>query len=134
MSKALVTGATGFVGSAVVRALLTRGEEVHVLVRQRGPHYPHLEGLPVKSHHGDIQYPESLFDTIWCVADTDDVAQGHIAAAEKGRDDERYILCNQEHYSMKEVFEILEKISGIHCPRSGEVVPGPRLCQALAGP
>lgn len=60
MSKVLVTGATGFVGSALVRALLKHGEEVHILVRQKGPDYPNLEGLPLHAHHGDIQSVESL--------------------------------------------------------------------------
>ena len=60
MNKVLVTGATGFVGSALVRALLKRGEEVHILVRQKGPDYPNLEGLPVHAHHGEIQSVESL--------------------------------------------------------------------------
>jgi len=257
MSKVLVTGATGFVGSALVRALLQREHEVHVLVRQRGPRFPNLENLPVQAHHGDIQFKEGLeaalqgieivyhaaavyqffpwwqkeapaihkiniqgtqnvldcakkagvkrlvytssvvtigknkrgaysteetrlhleedashyartkqeaerlvleearkgfpavvvnpgivmgardskptpsgevivkflngvypgyFDTIWCVADVDDVAQGHMAAAEKGRIGERYILCDKEHYSMRDLFKILEKISGVKAP------------------
>lgn len=46
----------------------------------------------------------------------DDVAQGHIAAAEKGRIGERYVLCNREHHTLKELFKILEKISGIRSP------------------
>ncbi len=256
MDKVLVTGATGFVGSALVRALLKRGDEVHVLVRQRSPRYPNLEGLPVQAHPGDIQYLSGLkeamrgidvvyhaaavyeffpwwkrsapaidkvnidgtrhvlcaakkagvkrlvytssiitigksedglsneetpyqegqfnshyartkheaerlvlqatrdglpavvvnpgivlgerdskptpsgevivkflnrvypgyFDALWCVADVDDVAQGHLRAVEKGRIGERYILCNKEHYSLKEIFEILEKITGLQTP------------------
>lgn len=51
--KALVTGATGFVGAAVVRALLRAGVEVRALVRstsRRG----NLDGLPVECVEGDL--------------------------------------------------------------------------------
>ncbi len=57
--KVLVTGATGFVGSAVVRRLLARGDDVCVLVRsasRRG----NLEGLGVEVVTGDLLQPESL--------------------------------------------------------------------------
>jgi len=51
--KALVTGATGFVGSAVVRELVQNGEEVKVLVRPTSDRR-NLEGLPVETAEGDI--------------------------------------------------------------------------------
>jgi dihydroflavonol-4-reductase len=44
MSRCLVTGATGFVGSHVARALVERGDAVRVTVRARSPKEP-LEGL-----------------------------------------------------------------------------------------
>jgi dihydroflavonol-4-reductase len=44
MSRCLVTGATGFVGSHVARALVERGDEVRVTVRSDSPTEP-LEGL-----------------------------------------------------------------------------------------
>ena len=62
------------------------------------------------------EYP-GYFDTAWSVADVDYVGEGHVAASEKGRLGERYILCHREHYSMKQIFQILEKITGIRSPR-----------------
>jgi dihydroflavonol-4-reductase len=56
---ALVTGATGFVGSAVARALIARGQAVRTLVRantDRG----NLTGLPVEVVEGDLTDSASL--------------------------------------------------------------------------
>jgi dihydroflavonol-4-reductase len=52
----LVTGATGFVGSAVLRALLRRGEPVRALVRPSSS-LRLLEGLPVDIVRGDLADP-----------------------------------------------------------------------------
>jgi dihydroflavonol-4-reductase len=52
----LVTGATGFVGSAVLRALLRRGEPVRGLVRPSSS-LRLLEGLPVDIVRGDLADP-----------------------------------------------------------------------------
>ncbi len=264
MAKVLVTGATGFIGSALTRKLLDRGDEVHILARQKNPPYTNLEDLPVRVHHGDIQNAVSLrgamkgldyvyhaaavyqfypwwkrknlaihkiniqgtrnvveaarwenirkivytssiitigrktdgsfsnentsydpaqsnsnyarskleaerfvleetkrglpavvvnpgitlgerdhkptpsgeiiikflnrvypctFETTWCVAGADDVADGHIAAMEKGKIGERYILCNREHYSMAQIFRMLEKITGVRAPRFSLPLP-----------
>ena len=56
---ALVTGATGFVGSAVVRALIDRGERVRVLVRPTS-NRRNLDDLPVETVAGDLDDPVSL--------------------------------------------------------------------------
>lgn len=55
----LVTGATGFVGSALVRLLLQRGEMVRVLARV-GSDRRNLTGLQVEIVEGDLLKPESL--------------------------------------------------------------------------
>jgi len=61
-------------------------------------------------------YP-GYFDALWSVADVDDVARAHIAAADHGRAGERYILCNPKHVRLKTIFEKLESISGVRAPR-----------------
>ncbi|MBI1883823.1 MAG: NAD-dependent epimerase/dehydratase family protein [Chlamydiae bacterium] len=47
--------------------------------------------------------------------DVEDVAEGHLLAAEKGKVGERYILGNQ-NLTLKEIFYLLSKISGIPAP------------------
>lgn len=50
------------------------------------------------------------------LVDVDDVAAGHILAAEKGRVGERYILGNRNLW-LKEIFAILAGISGVPAPK-----------------
>src|SRR5690606_24442665 len=57
--KTLITGATGFVGSAVLRRLLAAGHEVRALVRA-GSDRRNLEGLDVEIATGDLCDPASL--------------------------------------------------------------------------
>ena len=55
----LVTGATGFVGSAVARALIARGHTLRLLVRPGG-NRANIAGLPAALAEGDLRDPASL--------------------------------------------------------------------------
>jgi nucleoside-diphosphate-sugar epimerase len=57
--RVLITGATGFVGGALARALFHDGAEVHALVRSTSDRGA-LAGLPVQFHEGDVTSPETL--------------------------------------------------------------------------
>jgi len=57
--SALVTGATGFVGSAVARALLARGFKVRALVRPESDRQ-NILGLAVEPMNGRLEDAESL--------------------------------------------------------------------------
>ena len=61
--KALVTGATGFVGAAVVRALAAAGVDVRVLVRPDS-NLRNLDGFKVEAFHGDLRDRESLLGAL----------------------------------------------------------------------
>lgn len=55
----LITGATGFVGTAVARSLLAEGHRVRALVRESSDRR-NLEGLEMEIAVGDLRQPESL--------------------------------------------------------------------------
>ena len=57
--RSLVTGASGFVGSAVMRELLAAGHEIRALVRPQS-NRRNLQGLPVEIIEGDLRDRDSL--------------------------------------------------------------------------
>ena len=58
-SRALVTGANGFIGSHLAEELLRRGWQVRALVRP-GADLRWLQGLPLELVQGDVTRPETL--------------------------------------------------------------------------
>ena len=58
-AKTLVTGATGFVGSAVARKLFHEGFAVRALVRPGSPRF-HLEGIDLEFAEGDMRDASSV--------------------------------------------------------------------------
>src|SRR5262245_25880523 len=57
--RIFITGATGFLGGALARALLEEGAEVHALSRPSSDRQA-LVDVPIIWHEGDVTVPESL--------------------------------------------------------------------------
>jgi dihydroflavonol-4-reductase len=90
--RALVSGATGFVGAAVARALLRDGWQVRALARA-GSDRGNLEGLPLEIAVGDLNDPASLEPAV-----ADCRALFHVAADYRlgARDPEQLYRTNVE--------------------------------------
>ncbi len=59
MEKILVTGATGFVGAALVKQLLRKGREIRITVRADSDH-KNIQGLPLEMVNADIRNRDEL--------------------------------------------------------------------------
>lgn len=76
MKKAIVTGATGFIGQAVVKELLKQNVEVTVLIRENSTNIDELREMPVRIVACDMKDIERLPDL---VLDRDIEAVFHMA-------------------------------------------------------
>ena len=86
--KVLVTGATGFIGSHVVEALLQRGDQVRCLIRDPN-HLKWLRGLPVEVVQGNCNDKNSLKDAVTAVDQL-----FHLAGVTKAVDEKTYFEVN----------------------------------------
>jgi dihydroflavonol-4-reductase len=59
MAVAFLTGATGFIGSNLTRALINKGYEIRILLRKKAV-TRNVQGLPVEIFYGDILDKDSL--------------------------------------------------------------------------
>ena len=57
--RILITGATGFIGSAVARNLAAKGYQLRVMLR-RPDHLPNIKDLDVETVEGDLEKPGSF--------------------------------------------------------------------------
>jgi len=86
--KSLVTGATGFIGSHLVEALLQRGDQVRCLLRNlRGLKW--LEGLPIEVVQGNCNDKSSLKGAVTGVDQL-----FHLAGVTKAVDEKTYFEVN----------------------------------------
>jgi dihydroflavonol-4-reductase len=74
----------------------------------------------------------AYLDTGLNLVDVDDVAAGHLLAAERGKAGERYILGGRD-LTLREIFQILGRIAGLRPPRvkvsAGLIMPFARLSE-----
>ncbi|MGH7701870.1 MAG: NAD-dependent epimerase/dehydratase family protein, partial [Gemmatimonadales bacterium] len=88
--KALVTGATGFVGGHLVEALHRRGDEVTALVRSPAK-AGQLPALSVRQVAGDLHSPEALAEAL---AGQDTVF--HVAGLVAARNEAEFFRANRD--------------------------------------
>lgn len=86
--RALVTGATGFIGSHLVEALLQKGVQVRCLVRKTSD-LSWLKSLPIEGVHGDCNDKASLGEAVKGV---DQVF--HLAGVTKAIEEKTYFEVN----------------------------------------
>ncbi len=93
MGSVLVTGANGFIGAHLVRALLERGQEVVCLVRNPG-RLKQLDSLPVRLVTGDVTEPASLERAIAQIPGQVDVVY-HVAGLTRARNRAEFFRVNE---------------------------------------
>ena len=114
MKKALITGVTGQDGSYLAELLLSKGYEVHGMIRRSSVDYreriAHLEGQPgFHLHYGDLSDSSSIFALVASV-----------------RPDEIYNLAAQSHVQVS--FDVPEYTADVVATGVLRVLEAVRLC------
>src|SRR6266536_276706 len=119
----LVTGASGFIGSAIVQAFGRAGYPVRALVRRSSPR-TNLIDSGCEIVEGDVRDREAITAAlkdvrylVHAAADyrlwapyVDDIAAGHLAALERARIGEQYILGGEDVLLRQMLAEIAQQI------------------------
>jgi dihydroflavonol-4-reductase len=90
-----VTGATGFLGSVLVRCLARAGREVHALARSSAAR-AHLADVPVRWHAGELEDAATLERALAGVGPGADVGHGAALISYRTRDRQRAWRVNVE--------------------------------------
>jgi dihydroflavonol-4-reductase len=107
-----------FLAEASVKRLVDQGAPVVIV----NPTYPVGKGDVKPTPSGQVildflkRRMPAYLDTGMNVVDVDDVAEGHLLAADSGQIGRRYILGNS-NMTLKEILDILSDISGLPGPR-----------------
>ncbi len=126
-----------FLAEAEARAMARRGLPV-VIVNPSAPVGPG-DWKPTPTGQMIVDYLNgkmwAYMDTGLNIIDVEDVARGHLLAAERGRPGQRYIL-GHENLTLQQIFAALAEVSGIPAPRvkvpRGVVLPLGHLSQWVA--
>lgn len=102
--KALVLGATGHIGNAVVRELLERDYEVTAAYRRAGPR-PNLEGLDVDRWPGDQFAPGQLEEWV----------DGHDIVIDAAAPYSANLFDRAEYHAERRMCELLNAVSRRDC-------------------
>lgn len=103
MAKALVTGASGFIGARLVRNLVERGDEVKAFIRPTASRSA-LKGLPVEIAEGDITIEHTVYRAL---AGCDRVY--HVAAAYRMWDPDPQKILDPAIAGTRGVLEAIKK-------------------------
>lgn len=103
MAKALVTGASGFIGARLVRNLVERGHDVKCFIRPTASRSA-LKGLPVEIAEGDITIEHTVYRAL---AGCDRVY--HVAAAYKMWDTNPAKIMDPAIRGTREVLNAIER-------------------------
>jgi len=102
--KALVLGATGHIGNAVVRELLERDYEVTAAYRRAGPR-PNLEGLHIHCWPGDQFVPGQLEEWV----------EGHDVVIDAAAPFPANLFDRAEYYAERRMCELLDSVLRRDC-------------------